>query len=150
MIDAIERIKLDDPKIELRFHTTPESIFNEFWNFEKDMTFGELLASTMGGSTGEGEEIETTLQETFDGMVENKYWAFAEIKKQMIHVWIAAGEQIETDILRIVIGHEIGHILEEKELSENVFIADEQRADNYGLACFWTEKFLGRILFERS
>lgn len=150
MIKNISDIGLQNPGIELRFHTTPESIFNEFWNLKKDLSFGELLEQECGGTSAEGEEITPTLRDVFAGMVESKYWVFAAELTRTVHVWLASGEEVEADLLRIVIGHEIGHILESQPLADEPDIAAEQRADNYGLACWLTERFIQRILFERS
>lgn len=149
MINSIENLISKDLKIGLQMHTTPESIFNEHWNFKKDMTFEELLKSPCGGEDERGVEIEMTLQELFDGMVENKYWGFADLKARKIHIWVAAGFEIETDVLRILIGHEVGHILEQKQLDENPYIAEEQRCDNYGLACLQMEAFIRQLSIGR-
>lgn len=140
MIDSIDRIDLSNPEISCTRHNSPESIFNEFWNIEKDLSFGELLECEMGGITESGEEVTHTLAEGFEALKEQKFWAFSNTIKKEIHIWLAG--ELDADSLRIIIGHEIGHILEEERLSENPDVADEQRADNYGKTALLTERFI--------
>jgi hypothetical protein len=144
MIDSNSRINLDDPKISLIRHDSPESIFNEFWNFEKDLSFEELLEQTFGGIDGEGNEVEMPMSESFEAVKSTEFWGFSNSKTNTIHIWSAV--ELPPDTLRVLIGHEIGHLLEEQQLSEVPELADEQRADNYGKCTVLTERFLLQII----
>ena len=82
-----EQIKntLDQYQIpELVIHGTPESIFDAHWNFEKDLTFEELLASECGGAD---DEPTGTLKELFEATRDNGFWAFTSLKENTVHLW---------------------------------------------------------------
>lgn len=137
-------LNLDEPKIGLKIHYTPQSIFDAFWNHEGNLSFEELLQSEMGGIDSDGEEITCTLAETFEAMKENGFWGFSNNKTNTVHIWLTDKNDIEQ--IRMILGHEIGHLLEDNsEYSPIEDLRGEQRADNYGKACVLTERFLKQI-----
>jgi hypothetical protein len=148
MIESMDRIDLENPRITLVRHDTPESIFNEFWNFEKDLTWAELLEQEMEGVTADGDEVKATLADAFEGIKAMDFWGFSNSITNDVHIWTS--DSLKIDDLRILIGHEIGHLLEELPLSDDPDIADEQRADNYGKCAVLTERFLQRIIYTKG
>lgn len=139
----MDRIDFQKPKIVLVKHVSAEEIFNEFWNVEKDLTFAELLACEMGGETEDGEFVDATLQQAFEALQETGFWAYANVMTKAVHIWLS--RPVPKRELCVLIGHEIGHILEEEIMSEIPEIAEEQRADNYGKTAYLTAQFLEQL-----
>lgn len=136
------------PMPELVFHETAESIFNEHWNFEKDLTFEELLQCECGGGD---DERAGTLRETFAATKENGFWAFTSTRDGKVHVWFD-GKQFDTHSLFFLIGHEIGHLLEEHFQAEVVedeyleYLRHENNSDLWGVAAVLTYRLVQQYI----
>lgn len=145
-----EQIKntLDQYQIpELVIHGTPESIFDAHWNFEKDLTFEELLASECGGAD---DEPAGTLKELFEATRDNGFWGFTSVPENKIHLWFAERPDLET--LLLLIGHELGHIFEEKLEKEGLsdeekeYFRHEENSDLFGIACVFANRLANQYL----
>ena len=144
MITDISHINLDDPKITFVQHTKAEDIFFSFWNFDDKMILEEILEGEVGSLDGEGNESFEPISVHLKEIIENKFWAFSNFIKNEVHLWIS--EKMETEALMIIIAHEIGHILESRELSDQPHVAEEERADNYGKAAVLTNRMISLVI----
>lgn len=124
---------------ELVHHSTAESIFNEHWNFEKDLSFEELLQS----KCADDETLETVFEQT----KENGFWAFMSLNDNRVHVWMDPAHYCN-ETLFFLIGHEIGHRLQEhfqSKLSKNEFkeyMRNESNADLWGVGALFTYRLV--------
>lgn len=131
------------PLPSLKQHGDCESIFNEFWNFEKDLTFEELLQCKAGGEDHSGEEVcEGTLAEVFEATKELGFWAFSNTITNEIHVWNSGGLLFRE--LLALIAHEFGHLVEnhlQRGAEETDEAFEERKADGYAWAAVWANHF---------
>lgn len=140
--DTLEKFKIP----ELIIHSSCESIFDAHWNFEKDLTFEELLDCECGGAD---DESKGTLRELFEDTKTNGFWAFSSTKEHKIHLWFQSKPDTET--LMMVLGHELGHLFVDKlDFEKNTdeaqeYFRDENNADLFGIisvfALLLSEKF---------
>ena len=131
----------------LQIHRTVESIFNEHWNFEKDMTLEELLKCETGSHD---DEPMGTLADMLEDTRMNKFWAFMALKENILHIWFDEKPDMET--LLVLIGHEVGHIFEEKfdakkKRSEGAeYMRHENNADIWGASAAMTYQLANQFL----
>lgn len=134
-------------KPELVYHETAESIFDAHWNFEKNLTFEELLKSKCGGAD---DQPNVTLADMFEATKENGFWAFISLKENKLHLWFEMFPDLE--LLRLVIGHEIGHIFEEKFDGEEKpdetaeYMRHENNSDLWGVAVVFAMRLSNEYL----
>jgi len=131
-LQGFERIEI--PEIQMVRHHTVESIFHRFWSFGEDVLLEDILASSAGGFSEDGEEFEMPMTEQLEATRANEFWAFSDCPRKEIHVWTS--REFTDQELNILIGHEVGHILEAEEITENApEYAEELQADRYGVCC---------------
>lgn len=129
------------PSVEIVKHETAESIFHAFWSFGEDVPLDEILKGSAGGCDADGNEAEEMpMSELLEATKENGFWAFSDCPKSRIHVWDGSG--LSERQMMILLGHEVGHILESGKLHEVPEVAEEQKADRYGVGCVITNALL--------
>lgn len=137
--------EFSNPK--LIIHETVESIFYEHWNFEKDLTFEELLNSDCGGEDEHGNEIEMSMKDFLEDTRANGFWAYAATKENELHFWRGKLETLEE--IMMILGHELGHLAEfakEQFGGQGEDFTEEDSADKYGIVAVWAYRYAKQIL----
>lgn len=98
-------------------HETAESIAAHHWRCEEEgITLAELRGCEIGGVTPDGEEASISFDAWMDGMTANGFWGYAATDEREVHLW--AGPTATDEQILMLLGHELGHLLEPEFAAE--------------------------------
>lgn len=136
-------INPNPPHLNISWHDSPEAVHRIMWEeiaISNGLTYDQLQEEATGVALDmDGNEVEVSLADEFDGMRKQGCWAFVDTKNNQIHAW--AANDTAPEMVLHMLAHEIGHATGEAHSDP---LQEEMRAEQFGRVARLAYEMLGR------